>query len=288
MSLFEKIFVMGQYALPHHLLSRAMGRLTHCQKPFVKDFLIQSIAKTYRINVTEAEQPDLKAYACFNDFFTRPLKADARPIARAADAVVSPADGFLSRAGLIEAGRIIQAKGMDYSVETLLGGDAARAAPFMGGTFATIYLSPRDYHRLHMPLAGTLREMVHVPGRLFSVNDATARGVPNLFARNERVAAIFDTEAGPMALILVGAIFVASIETVWHGEVTPPTARQIRTWTYPEANIQLGRGAEMGRFNMGSTIIVLFGPDAVSWQPSLQPGQIMRMGEAIGQVSGRR
>jgi phosphatidylserine decarboxylase len=279
---------MGQYALPHHLLSRAMGRLTHCQKPFVKDFLIQSIAKTYRINVTEAEQPDPKAYACFNDFFTRPLKADARPIARAADAVVSPADGFLSQAGLIEAGRIIQAKGMDYSVETLLGGDAARAAPFMGGTFATIYLSPRDYHRLHMPLAGTLREMVHVPGRLFSVNDATARGVPNLFARNERVAAIFDTEAGPMALILVGAIFVASIETVWHGEVTPPTARQIRTWTYPEANIQLGRGSEMGRFNMGSTIIVLFGPDAVSWQPPLQPGQIMRMGEAIGQVSGRR
>jgi phosphatidylserine decarboxylase len=288
MSLSVKIFVTGQYALPHHLLSRAMGRLTHCQKPFVKDFLIRTIAKTYRIDMAEAEQPDPKAYPCFNEFFTRPLKADARPIARAADAVVSPADGFLSQAGLIDAGRIIQAKGMDYSVETLLGGDAARAAPFMGGTFATIYLSPRDYHRLHMPLAGTLREMVHVPGRLFSVNDATARGVPNLFARNERVAAIFDTEAGPMALILVGAIFVASIETVWHGEVTPPTARQIRTWTYPEANIQLGRGAEMGRFNMGSTIIVLFGPDAVSWQPSLQPGQIMRMGEAIGQISGRR
>ena len=288
MSLFEKIFVMGQYALPHHLLSRAMGRLTHCRAPFVKDFLIRTIAKTYRIDMAEAEQPDPKAYACFNDFFTRPLKADARPIARAADAVVSPADGFLSQAGLIEAGRIIQAKGMDYSVETLLGGDDARAAPFMGGSFATIYLSPRDYHRLHMPLAGTLREMVHVPGRLFSVNDATARGVPNLFARNERVAAIFDTEAGPMALILVGAIFVASIETVWHGEVTPPTARHIQTWTYPESKIKLGRGAEMGRFNMGSTIIVLFGPDAVAWQPSLQQGQIMRMGEAIGQISGRR
>lgn len=288
MSLFEKIFVTGQYALPHHALSRAMGRLTHCQTPFVKNFLIRTIANTYRINVAEAEQPDLTAYACFNDFFTRPLKAGVRPIAEAADAVVSPADGFLSQAGRIEAGRIIQAKGMDYSVETLLGSEAARAAPFMGGEFATIYLSPRDYHRLHMPLAGALREMVHVPGRLFSVNDATARGVPNLFARNERVAALFDTEAGPMALILVGAIFVASIETVWHGEVTPPTARQIQTWTYPEAYVQLGRGAEMGRFNMGSTIIVLFGPDAVDWLPSLQPGQVMRMGEQIGQVSGRR
>ena len=288
MSLFEKIFVTGQYALPHHALSRAMGCLTHCQTPFVKDFLIRTIANTYRINVAEAEQPDLAAYACFNDFFTRPLKAGVRPIAEAADAVVSPADGFLSQAGRIEAGRIIQAKGMDYSVETLLGGEAARAAPFMGGEFTTIYLSPRDYHRLHMPLAGTLREMVHVPGRLFSVNDATARGVPNLFARNERVAALFDTEAGPLALILVGAIFVASIETVWHGEVTPPTARQIQSWAYPEANVRLARGAEMGRFNMGSTIIVLFGPDAVAWLPSLQSGQVMRMGEQIGQVIGRR
>ncbi|MFM8445218.1 MAG: archaetidylserine decarboxylase, partial [Methylococcus sp.] len=163
-----------------------------------------------------------------------------------------------------------------------------RAAPFAGGHFATIYLSPRDYHRLHMPLAGDLREMVHVPGRLFSVNDATARGVPGLFARNERVAALFETEAGPMALILVGAIFVASIETVWQGVVTPPTTAGVRTWDYAPGTVRLDKGAEMGRFNMGSTIIVLFGPDAVEWSSALQPGAVMRMDQAMGRRQRRK
>ena len=284
MPLKEKLFVLGQYPLPHHWLSRLMGRLTHCRNPAVRRTLIRSISRAYRIDLDEAQEPDLNAYSCFNDFFTRALKPGARPIADQPSVIASPADGFLSQAGRIEAGRLLQAKGMDYSAETLLGGDPARAAPFLGGAFATIYLSPRDYHRLHMPLAGTLREMVHVPGRLFSVNDATARGVPNLFARNERVAALFDTEAGPMALILVGAIFVASIETVWHGVVTPPAAPGIRTWSYADTRITLARGAEMGRFNMGSTIIVLFGPEAVEWNARLQPGAPMRMGEAMGRV----
>ena len=282
MSALEKIFVLGQYALPHHPLSRLMGQLTHCRNPMVKNLFIRAITRAYDINLEEAQEPDIAAYGCFNEFFTRPLKPEARPIDATPGTLVSPADGYLSQAGRIEAGRLIQAKGMDYSVETLLGGCPERAAPFAGGDFATIYLSPRDYHRLHMPLAGELREMVHVPGRLFSVNDATARGVPGLFARNERVAAMFETEAGPMALILVGAIFVASIETVWQGVITPPTAAGVKTWDYAPGTVRLDKGAEMGRFNMGSTIIVLFGPDAVEWSSALQPGAVMRMGQAIG------
>ncbi len=285
MSITEKLFVLSQYPLPHHPLSRLMGKLTHCRLPLVKDFIIRGIVNAYDIDVAEARETNLKAYACFNDFFTRELKPGARPITADPLGIASPADGYLSQSGPINAGQIIQAKGMDYSVETLLGGDAERAAAFEGGEFATIYLSPRDYHRLHMPLTGTLREMVHIPGRLFSVNDATARGVPNLFARNERVAAIFDTDAGPMALVLVGAIFVASIETVWHGVVTPPGSRSIRTWHYDQNAVRLERGAEMGRFNMGSTIIMLFGKNAVEWSPQLHPGAVMRMGAAMGRIS---
>ena len=288
MSLHEKLFVLSQYPLPHHPLSRLMGQLTHCRNPAFKNFFIRSITKAYNVNLDEAQEPDIDAYGCFNEFFTRPLKPGARPLTDVPGAIACPADGFVSQVGDIREGQILQAKGMDYSVETLLGGNAQRAAPFLGGEFATIYLSPRDYHRLHMPLAGTLREMIHVPGRLFSVNDATARGVPNLFARNERVVAIFDTEAGPMALILVGAIFVASIETVWHGVVTPPSSSQVQTWQYNDQPIKLARGEEMGRFNMGSTIIVLFGKDAIHWSETLIPGSVTRMGEAIGQVTRRR
>jgi phosphatidylserine decarboxylase len=284
MTLLEKLFVLGQYPLPHHPLSRLMGRLTHCRNPTFKNLFIRAITRAYHVNLDEALEPEVNAYGCFNEFFTRPLKPEARPITPAPGALASPADGFLSQAGRIEAGRIIQAKGKDYNAVDLLGGDSARAAPFEGGQFATIYLSPRDYHRLHMPLTGALREMVHIPGRLFSVNDATVRGVSNLFAHNERVAAFFDTEAGPMALVLIGAIFVASIETVWHGVVTPPTANRVRSWDYEPGEVKLERGAEMGRFNMGSTIIVLFGRNAVEWSPSLQTGAILRMGEAIGRL----
>jgi phosphatidylserine decarboxylase len=286
MSLFEKLFILAQYPLPHHPLSRLMGKLTHCRQPAFKNLFIRSIVKAYDVDMSEAAESNIDVYGCFNEFFTRPLKPGARPIANGPKTLVSPADGFVSQAGDIEQGRIIQAKGKDYSVVELLGGDGARTAPFEGGRFATVYLSPRDYHRLHMPLAGSLREMVHVPGRLFSVNDATARGIPNLFARNERVAAIFDAEAGPMALILVGALFVASIETVWHGVVTPPTTAAVRSWDYPPGSIRLERGAEMGRFNMGSTIIVLFGKDAVEWMAGMTPGRIIRMGETLGRVTG--
>lgn len=286
MSILENLFVLAQYPLPHHLLSRLMGYLTYCRNPAFKNFFIRAIAKVYGVDWSEAERPDPNAYACFNDFFTRALKPGVRPIANEPGALAGPADGYMSQLGPITEGRIIQAKGKDYSAVDLLGGDTARAAPFMGGSFATIYLSPKDYHRLHMPLAGTLREMVYVPGRLFSVNNATAQGVPNLFARNERVVAIFDTEAGPMALVLVGAIFVASIETVWHGLVTPPAGQSVRVWNYQDSPVYLERGAEMGRFKMGSTIVVLFGKDAVEWG-NFAPGEVMRTGAPVGKVLPR-
>jgi phosphatidylserine decarboxylase len=198
------------------------------------------------------------------------------------NAIACPADGAVSQAGRITEGNIFQAKGKSFTAADLLGGSAERAAPFNDGQFATIYLSPKDYHRLHMPLTGTLREMVHVPGRLFSVNKATTNSVPGLFARNERVAAIFDTEAGPMALVLVGAIFVSSIETVWHGVVTPPTVSSVQTWRYENNAPTLNIGEEMGRFNMGSTIIVLFGKDKAQWLDGFKADKYVKLGELIG------
>ncbi|MGR8934563.1 MAG: archaetidylserine decarboxylase [Gammaproteobacteria bacterium] len=274
--------VLPQYLLPHHPLSRLMGVLTHSQNKVLKNWMIGQAVRYFHVDMDEAQESDIDAYPSFSHFFTRALKPDVRPIDDAADAIVSPADGTVSQAGGIDHKKIIQAKGKYYSVVELLGGDRDRARPFKNGKFATIYLSPKDYHRLHMPLTGTLREMVHIPGRLFSVNAVTADGVPNLFARNERVAAIFDTEAGPMALVLVGAIFVASIHTVWHGIVTPPSAKSVYRWSYQKHPVQLRRGEEMGHFNMGSTVIVLFGHDAVRWIDGLAAGKTVKMGERIG------
>lgn len=284
--LSERLFSLIQYPLPHHALSRVMHRLTRCEHPAWKNAFIHNIVKLYDVDLDEALEPNPDAYPSFNAFFTRALKPSARPLCGEPDAVLCPADGAISQVGKIDAGRIVQAKGKHFTATELLGGDVARAEPFQNGQFATVYLSPRDYHRLHMPLAGTLKEMVHIPGRLFSVNTATANQVPNLFARNERVAAIFDTDAGPMALILVGAIFVASIETVWHGVVTPPAGMGVRVWNYPDAAIQLARGAEMGRFNMGSTIIVLFGENAIAWD-ALSHGAKVRMGGRMGHILPR-
>ncbi|MCQ8182138.1 archaetidylserine decarboxylase [Methylomonas sp. SURF-1] len=284
MSLKQICTVLPQYALPHHMLSGWMATLTHCRNKTWKNLFIRTISRVYGVNLEEAKYQDLEHYANFNEFFTRELKDGARPITAAADAIACPADGVISQAGSINGGRIFQAKGHEYSALELLGGDAERAAAFENGSFATIYLSPKDYHRLHMPLSGTLTEMVHIPGRLFSVNNTTVETVPNLFARNERVACLFETEAGPMALVLVGAIFVSSIETVWHGVVTPPSISAPRTWQYPDNPPLLEKGAEMGRFNMGSTIIVLFGKDFTAWNGELQAGCAVKLGEAIGRV----
>ncbi|MGZ4957907.1 MAG: archaetidylserine decarboxylase [Methylomonas sp.] len=284
MTLKEILTVLPQYLLPHHLLSHWMSKLTHCENSIWKNLFIRLIIRLYGVNMSEAKDSDIDHYASFNQFFTRQLKAGARPIAAARDAIACPADGVVSQSGAVSDGRIFQAKGHSFSALELLGGDAERAKPFAEGSFATIYLSPKDYHRLHMPLAGTLKEMVHVPGRLFSVNVATVGAVPNLFARNERVACIFDTEAGPMALILVGAIFVSSVETVWHGVVTPPTLSEARCWQYHNDAPKLEKGEEMGRFNMGSTIIVLFGKDNVAWHEDFLAGKAVRLGETVGQV----
>lgn len=247
--------------------------------------MISQIIKAYNVNMSEALTQDLNAYPSFNHFFTRQLKAGVRPITEAANSIACPADGVVSQAGKIQADTIFQAKGKSFTVTQLLGGDSERAKPFEDGLFSTIYLSPRDYHRLHIPVTGTLKEMLHVPGRLFSVNAATTESVPGLFARNERVVCIFDTEIGEMALILVGAIFVSSIETVWHGVVTPPSCEQVRSWHYSKENITLEKGAEMGRFNMGSTIIVLFGNHKARWQSDFAAGKAVKMGEAIGEFS---
>lgn len=284
MTLKEIFTVLPQYALPHHALSALMSKLTHCQNQTWKNLFIKSIIRLYGVNMNEARIQSLDHYASFNAFFTRELTDGARSIAAAADALACPADGAVSQAGAISDGRIFQAKGHEYTALELLGGDVERAQAFANGSFTTIYLSPKDYHRLHMPLTGTLKEMVHIPGRLFSVNNTTVGAVPNLFARNERVACIFETEAGPMALILVGAIFVSSVETVWHGVVTPPSISEPRTWRYEDDAPVLEKGMEMGRFNMGSTIIVLFGKDKTAWNADLAAGKAVRLGESIGRT----
>ena len=271
-----------QSILPHHSLSKLMSVLTHSETVWLKNFFIKQIIKHYGVNMDEAKIQDINAFKSFNDFFTRELKPEARPLSTVDNAIVSPADGVVSQAGNITAGDIFQAKGKSYTVTELLGGSFERAAPFNDGIFSTIYLSPKDYHRLHIPLTGILKEMVHIPGRLFSVNEATTEAVPRLFARNERVCCIFDTEAGSMALILVGAIFVSSIETVWHGVVTPPTKTSVQNWLYEQNAPTLEKGEEMGRFNMGSTIIVLFAKDHAEWNADFNANKAVKLGEMIG------
>ena len=282
--LSQLIFALPQYLLPHHLLSRVMQAITHSTQKTWKNILINVFRRTYQVNLDDAEQSDIEDYASFNDFFTRALKPGIRPISRDSDSIVCPADGMISQIGFLKNDRVLQAKGRDYGIVDLVGGDENTASPFVDGCFATIYLSPRDYHRLHMPVTGTLKKMIHVPGRLFSVNSATTAVIPNLFARNERVIAVFDTVIGPMALVLVGAIFVSSIETVWHGVVTPPTRNAIRQWDYDSKaqQRQFVRGEEMGRFNMGSTIIVLFGKQAVHWLEDACAGKQVTVGEDLG------
>lgn len=279
----ERLFALLLTVLPHHLLSKAMYGITRCTWAPLKDRLIRWAVTHYRIDLDEVEHDAPEDFPSFNAFFTRSLLPEARPVDTASGSIVSPVDGEVSQAGPIEIDRLLQAKGHDFTLEALLG-DPALAAPFVGGRFATLYLSPRDYHRIHMPLDGRLQRMIHVPGRLFSVNQGTARAVPNLFARNERIVNLFDTPAGPMALIMVGAIFVGSMDTVWAGTVAP-AERRVTRWRYggvTETPIHLSKGDEMGRFNMGSTVILLFGKDRVAWDGMLAPGTRVRVGQHIG------
>jgi phosphatidylserine decarboxylase len=284
MTIQEALTTLPQYVLPHHALSRMMSKLTHCENKTWKNLFIKQVIRHYGVNMNEALEQDINAYKSFNHFFTRELKPGVRPLSTECNAIACPADGTVSQAGIISDGQIFQAKGKSYTATDLLGGSLERSEPFNNGVFTTIYLSPKDYHRLHMPLTGTLREMVHIPGRLFSVNTATTNSVPGLFARNERVAALFDTDAGPMALVLVGAIFVSSIETVWHGVVTPPSITSVQSWQYQDNAPTLKIGEEMGRFNMGSTIIVLFGKGKAQWDNEFTADKAVKLGERIGKT----
>lgn len=276
---------LALYPLPHHLLSRLVFAMTRARIPVWKNLLIDGFLRRYRVDLSEAQQSDPHAYPDFNGFFTRALRPGARPIADRPGDVCCPVDGTVSQAGMISAGRLFQAKGRDYSLVQLLGGSQERAAPFAGGCFVTLYLSPRDYHRVHMPCTGRLQETIHVPGRLFGVSPHCVRAIPNLFARNERLVSIFDSEAGPLAVIMVGALFVASLETVWSGTVTPLPGRRGGIVDYRSATpIQLHRGQELGRFNMGSTVIVLFAEGRVALDPGLNPEAPVRMGQRLGQI----
>lgn len=282
----DQAFGLLQRVLPTHLLSRLIHWLTRIETPWFKNRFIKLFMRGFNISLDEAQVQNPHSFKSFNEFFTRALIDGTRPFPQREDLLCSPVDGRIYQAGDIVEGRIFQAKGRHFNAVELLGGDTGRAAPFLGGRFATIYLAPSNYHRIHMPISGQLRETVYVPGRLFSVNPATARAMPNLFARNERVAALFDTDVGPMAMVLVGALFVGSIETVWAGEITPPHRGKVQSWTHLDAEgksqLSLARGEEMGRFNMGSTVILLFGPDAVQWSQDLEPHMPVRLGQKLG------
>ncbi|QSX40260.1 archaetidylserine decarboxylase [Shewanella cyperi] len=284
----DKVKIALQYMLPKHLISRIVGKFAAAEAGWLTTAFIKWFIKQYGINMQEALESQPEAYRTFNAFFTRALKPGLRPITPDADIMVQPVDGAVSQLGPIEDGRLFQAKGHHYSALALLGGIEADAKRFAEGDFATIYLAPKDYHRLHMPIKGTLSKMTYVPGELFSVNPLTARNVPGLFARNERVVAIFETEKGPLAMVLVGATIVACIETVWAGTVTPPTGKKVFSWDYPTEGpeaITLEKGEEMGRFKLGSTVVMLFAKDALDgFANGVEAGSVTRMGEPFARI----
>jgi len=275
----DRLALAVQHLLPKRALTEFMGGLAGRRAGAMTTAVIRWFVRRYGVNMAEAANPDPAGYPTFNAFFTRALREGARPLAQAA--FVSPVDGAISQLGPIERDQIFQAKGHFYSTTALVGGDAALAAQFEDGDFATLYLSPRDYHRIHMPCDGELRRMIHVPGELYSVNPATARGVPGLFARNERVVCAFDTPRGPLAMVLVGATIVGSIATVWHGVVNPPRPGTVRRFEYRGQEIDLDKGAEMGRFLLGSTVVLLFPRHLLRFAGDWQAGRPVRMGEAM-------
>ena len=282
--MFDRLAVLPQYLLPKKLVTQLAGRFASAELGGVTQAAISRFVAHYGVDMSEAAEPDITRYASFNDFFTRALRAGARPLADAD--YVCPVDGAISQFGAIERDQIFQAKGHHYSTCALLAGDTALAAEFEHGQFATIYLSPKDYHRIHMPCAGRLQRMVYVPGDLFSVNPTTARGVPGLFARNERVVCVFDTARGPFVLVLVGATVVGSMATVWHGVVNPPRPGEIKRWDYTNQPVELAKGAEMGRFLLGSTVVLLWPKSTLKFNPDWTPGGAVRMGQMMGKALG--
>nr|WP_187364308.1 archaetidylserine decarboxylase [Massilia genomosp. 1] len=278
----DRIKVIPQYLLPKQGLTRFAGRVASHQGGQYTTTLIRWFVGKYGVNMEEAANPDIASYASFNEFFTRPLRPGARPLAKAD--FVCPVDGAISQFGAIDDDQIFQAKGHKFSTTALVGGDATLAAQFQHGSFANLYLSPKDYHRLHMPCEGRLTRMIYVPGALFSVNPTTARGIPGLFARNERVVCVFNSkEHGAFVLVLVGATIVGSMATTWHGLVNPPRPGEVKEWRYDDKNIVLKKGDEMGRFLLGSTIVMLFKKDTIAFNPEWAPERPVRLGEAMGE-----
>jgi phosphatidylserine decarboxylase len=276
----DALAILPQYLLPKKALTAFAGWVAGARGGAATTALIRWFVKRYNVNMVEAANPDIASYPTFNEFFTRPLKPGARPLA-AAD-FICPVDGAISQFGAIAQDQIFQAKGHSYSTTALVGGDATLAAEFDNGSFATLYLSPRDYHRIHMPCAGVLRRMIYVPGDLFSVNPTTARGVPGLFARNERVVCVFDSGRGPWVMTLVGATIVGSMATVWHGQVNPPRLPQVTEWHYEPGQVSLQQGDELGRFLLGSTVVMLFPKDTLHFSPTWAPAKAIVLGEAMG------
>lgn len=282
MSILDRLFILLQHCMPQQLLSRLTGLLADIETQWIKNFLIKTFIAQYKVDMSEAQYADAAQYTSFNEFFTRSLKSGLRPVDPAVSSIVSPADGVVSEAGLIDKTTLLQAKGQHYDLQMLLGGDAVLAKPFENGSFATIYLSPKDYHRVHMPAQGTLLKSIYVPGELFSVNQTTANYVPQLFARNERLICFFDGPNGAFVVILVGALIVAGIETVWSGQVAPKS-KTICTADYSQA-ITLNRGDEMGRFKLGSTVILLFPEKSAAWSDEIIAGHEVKMGSRIGSM----
>jgi phosphatidylserine decarboxylase len=279
----DTLAVLPQYLIPKQALTALAGKFASARAGHTTTAVIRWFVKRYNVNMAEAANPDIASYASFNEFFTRPLKPGARPMAKTA--WVCPVDGAISQFGAIERDQIFQAKGHSYSTTALVGGDATLAAQFQDGHFATIYLSPRDYHRIHMPCNGVLRRMIYVPGDLFSVNPTTARGVPGLFARNERVVCVFDTAHGPMVLTLVGATIVGSMATVWHGQVNPPRPGHLWEKTYESGAVKVRQGEEMGRFMLGSTVVLLFPKSAMAFNADWQPAAPVKLGQAMANLA---
>lgn len=283
----DKIKIALQYAMPKHALSRLVGKFAAAEAGWLTTRAIEWFIKAYNINMAEAKLKEARDFKTFNDFFTRELEEGARIINPDPQEICYPVDGAISQQGDIIDGQLIQAKGFNYSLVGLLGGDAQTAKPFENGQFSCIYLAPKDYHRIHMPIDATLREMIYVPGELFSVNPLTARNVPNLFSRNERVVAIFDTSHGEMAMVLVGATIVASIETTWAGTITPPAGKDIFKWHYPKDGptaVHFKKGDEMGRFKLGSTVITTFAPGMMTFAPDAGPETVTRLGDTYGHI----
>lgn len=281
MTLYDRAFSLLQRLTPTHALSRVMRAVAGLKVRWCKNLLIRIFMRLYRVDLADAQIRDPQGYACFNAFFTRALRPNARPLPTDPRAVISPVDGYAGWTGDVHTGWLLQTKGMAYQVGDLLGGDEALAAPYLGGQYATFYLAPANYHRVHMPVPGVLRETRHVPGRLFGVNPASVRSIPRLFTRNERVLCCFDTAAGPLAVIFIGAFCVGGISTAWGGRVNRHT--EAESWPASgDGCVRLARGAELGRFHLGSSVVLLFGPGAVDWAATLSSGEALRMGERIG------